>query len=157
MDQAVSDLYGNRLRVRACGICTEGNSLLLVNHRGLSAGDFWAPPGGGVELGESAVDALRREFLEETGLEVEVAEFLFACELLRQPLHAIELFFKVRISGGELKSGSDPESGARQLITAARFLTASEIAALRSDAVHGIIDKHREIGQISSLRGYFKL
>ena len=50
----VSQQFGNRLRLRVSGICTEGNRLLLVKHRGLGAlGELWIPPGGEVEWGQS--------------------------------------------------------------------------------------------------------
>jgi len=57
-----------RLRpaVRAL-VVTPDASLLLVRFRfrGLR---FWAPPGGGIEPGESEIEALRRELAEEVGL-----------------------------------------------------------------------------------------
>lgn len=37
-------------------------------------------PGGHVEFGESAGTALRREMIEETGIEVEVGSFIGVCE-----------------------------------------------------------------------------
>ena len=82
MDKSVLELYGNRLRVRVCGICIRNDQLLLVNHRGLVEGDFWSFPGGGMQFGETAKECLTREFMEETGLTVEVGDFLFTCEFI---------------------------------------------------------------------------
>src|ERR1700751_4920301 len=95
MENEVQKFYGNRLRVRACGICVKNNALLMVNHTGVSSTDFWSPPGGGIQLSERAEDCLAREFNEEVGLSIEIGKFLFACEFIQPPLHSIELFFEV--------------------------------------------------------------
>ena len=67
----IDKIYGNRVRVRTCGIYWKDNMILMVNHLGLGPANFWAPPGGGVEYGESLTRALEREFEEETGLKRE--------------------------------------------------------------------------------------
>lgn len=157
MDPSVRQLYGDKTRVRVCGICVEGDKILLVNHSGLRDGDFWAPPGGGVHFGETATDALRREFLEETGLRIDVGDFLFVCELVAPPLHSVELFFRVAQTGGTLHTGFDPEAGARQIIRQVRFHSFSELNDLPAESLHSIFGKHSEKAQIGSLRGYFKL
>ena len=56
------------LTVGVRGICydPENCTILLVKH---TYADEWALPGGGVEVGESTIDALKRELSEETGLE----------------------------------------------------------------------------------------
>ncbi len=158
MDKSVQEIYGNRVRVRICGICQVEDRLLLINHSGLADGSFWAPPGGGMEFGQSAKENLIREFKEETGLEVEVGTLLFVTELVRVPLHAVELFFSVKLRGGALKTGHDPEMGtAQQLIQEARFMTFLEIDALPLAAKHGAFGLVLGSGRIGELNGYFRI
>jgi 8-oxo-dGTP pyrophosphatase MutT (NUDIX family) len=46
-----------------------GGRLLMMNWRDPDSGELlWEPPGGGVEPGESDIEAARREWFEETGL-----------------------------------------------------------------------------------------
>lgn len=47
--------------------CFVGNELVIVYS---DMKGYWTPPGGGVELGETAEDALVREVLEETNMRV---------------------------------------------------------------------------------------
>src|SRR5688572_14409935 len=106
----IAKKYGNRVRIRACGLCWKDNSLLMVNHKGLTEGDFWAPPGGGVEFGQHATDALIREFEEETSIAIRPGNLLFTVEFMKPPLHAIELFFEAIHLHGDPITGIDPES-----------------------------------------------
>lgn len=154
MENAISEVYGGKVRVRACGLCWHGTSLLMVNHSGLNHGDFWAPPGGGIEFGASIVENLKREFLEETGLIVSTGRFLFGCEFIKQPLHAIELFFEVNAVGGELRTGSDPEL---QIIRDSRFIAFSEIKKLQASSVHSIFTRVQTPEELNNLRGFFTL
>lgn len=157
MTTPVQEIFGNKLRVRVCGICIHQGEILLVNHTGLGAIHFWAPPGGGIQTGESAHEALVREFKEETGLSIEVRDFLFACEFIRLPLHAVELFFQVSITGGNLTTGQDPELGNRQVIQDVRFFDDTQIRSIPLAHLHGIFKETSDIAQIGRLRGYFKL
>ncbi len=158
MDKSVQEIYGNRVRIRVCGICQTAGHLLLINHSGLVDGAFWAPPGGGMEFGHSAEENLIREFKEETGLEVEVGAFRFVTEFAVPPLHAIELFFYVTVKGGTLKAGHDPEMGsAKQLIQEVRFMTYQEIDALPLSSKHGAFGLSVGSGRIGELNGYFRI
>lgn len=143
-------LYGNRIRVRACGICIENDRVLMIGHRAiLGENTFWSPPGGGVEVGEMAEDALRREFLEETGLEVKVGKLLIMNEFVKLPLHGIELFFEVKKIGGELTLGHDPEMNlGEQLIQKVEWLSLDEIKRLNLSEKHQFWQKFGSFDEI---------
>jgi 8-oxo-dGTP diphosphatase len=158
MSNPVNETYGNRIRLRACGICVHEHQVLMVNHRFLSETDFWSPPGGGIEFGESAAACLMREFKEETGLDVRADNFLFTCEFIRPPLHAIEFFFAVTLLGGVVRKGTDPEADAgHQLIADVKFLPWNELKMMDPNAVHGAFRLVDEPVKISDLRGYFRI
>ncbi|MCE6987701.1 NUDIX domain-containing protein [Dyadobacter sp. CY323] len=153
VNDEIKELYGGFVRVRVCGICISDGKILLVNHSLYSKnGFFWAPPGGGIQFGESAVEALQREFREETGLTVEVGELLFVNEHIQAPLHAVELFFEIRSFQGVLSKGNDPEiSNSGQIIEEVKFMGWNDIREFDSDQVHSVFSR------LASLEGFRKL
>lgn len=104
------DRYKGSLRVRVSGIIIRDDSLLLVKLQPPTRPyPIWMPPGGGVKQGESLETALKRELLEEAGVEVKTGRLCLVHEFLEPPYHAIEFYFKAMISGGNLQKGTDPE------------------------------------------------
>ena len=71
---------------------------ILLAHR--SDIDWWNLPGGGMELGETLEETVKREVLEETGLQVAI-ERLVAVYSKPQKQEVV-LSFLCRITGGEL-------------------------------------------------------
>jgi 8-oxo-dGTP diphosphatase len=154
MERDVARVYGHKVRVRACGICVSENGLLMVNHHGITPSNFWAPPGGGVEFGNTIAETLKREFLEETGLEIEAGRFLFGCEYIHDPIHAIEVFYEVRPIGGKLKRGKDPEI---QIITEVRYMSFREVKELPVKEVHGIFRFTERVEDLEKLTGFYSI
>ena len=156
--QEVLRLYGNQLRLRVCGICIENDQILLLNHRGVGqTNTFWCPPGGGVQFGETATEALVREYEEETGLEIVVQDLLFVHESVRPPLHAVELFFEVKIRRGIARIGTDPEmSAGTQIIQELRWLHFEEIKNFPPNEVHVLFQACESLADVKNLKGYLK-
>jgi 8-oxo-dGTP diphosphatase len=155
--QNIIEHFGNKLRVRVCGLCIENNRVLLVNHHSLNyKHDFWGPPGGGMEFGSSAAENLKREFYEETGISIEVEEFLFVHEYLKPPLHAIELIFQVRRVGGHLKIGHDPEMKMdEQIIKDVRFVPIDHLELMEKDTIHHLFKNVPKLDFIQQKGSYF--
>lgn len=157
MTSSVYQTFGNKTRIRVCGICTQQDGLLLINHSGIHTGGFWAPPGGGIEFGESLEMCLQRELMEETGLRISVGDFAFICEYIHLPLHAIEIFFKINVEGGILSAGIDPEMADNQIIKEVGFIPWKEIDSLKKESRHGIFNLLDTSSKIVDLKGHFKL
>jgi len=68
--------------VGALIVNNEGKILLAKSHKWF---DKYTLPGGHIEVGESMIDAVRREVKEEVGLEVEVVEMLLVQEAIFAP------------------------------------------------------------------------
>jgi 8-oxo-dGTP diphosphatase len=152
MDAEIANLYGNKVRVRACGLCRQAGKLLLVNHSGINETAFWAPPGGGVDFSVSIQETIQKEFLEETNLTVAVGSFAFGTEFVRPPLHAIELFYEVSITGGHLSRGFDPELN---IIREAAFFSDDEILSLPLEQLHGIFRHYAASNGLRDLKGFY--
>jgi ADP-ribose pyrophosphatase YjhB (NUDIX family) len=88
--------------------------------------EIWRPPGGGVRPGEEFEAGVRREALEELGVEIELERFLVSSEaVFRSDGDVIEWrthVFSARTQAGELRPVDTHE------ISAARWGTTSELS-----------------------------
>lgn len=158
MEEKIIEKFGNKLRVRACGILIEKGKILLVKHKSIGKdGMLWAPPGGGMQFGESAEKTVQREFEEETGLKIKVERYLFTHEFLKPPLHAIELFFEVSRIKGDLHRGYDPEMHKNeQIIVHVAFLDMNKIKEIDPISLHYVLRIVNNLNELLSLDGYIK-
>ncbi|TDH28849.1 NUDIX domain-containing protein [Segetibacter sp. 3557_3] len=71
-----------RFNIRVYGLLV-WNDQLLVSDEYIRGNYFTKFPGGGLEFGEGTRDCLRREFMEETGLEVVVRDHLYTTDFFQ--------------------------------------------------------------------------
>ena len=84
--------------------------VLLVQHEKRGAW-YWLLPGGGVDYGETLIEATRREAREETGYEIDAGRLIIVCEAIEPAgRHIVNLVFAGDITGGELAVGQNDKS-----------------------------------------------
>lgn len=96
-------------RIRAAAAIVQEGALLLVRHEKDGRG-YWMLPGGGVQWGEGIDAAVRRELIEETGLEVSTGELLFVKDTIHPEgaRHMVHIVLRATVVGGELRPSQDP-------------------------------------------------
>jgi 8-oxo-dGTP diphosphatase len=117
MSRAPSSTDGRRYPARPIvgvgALVIDAGSILLVERGREPLKGWWSLPGGVVEAGEPLEAAVRREVLEETGLEVEVIEFVTVFERIlrdaegRVEYHYVLADYLCRATGGSLFARDD--------------------------------------------------
>jgi ADP-ribose pyrophosphatase YjhB (NUDIX family) len=87
--------------------------VLLVLRGGIPMKGEWSLPGGVLETGETIVEGMKREILEETGLRVEAVRFAGVYDRIlrdadgKPQYHYVLVDHVCKVVGGVLKAGSD--------------------------------------------------
>jgi 8-oxo-dGTP diphosphatase len=81
------------ISIRVYGILVNEKQQVLVSDEYIRGNYFTKFPGGGLEKGEGTRDCLKREFMEEMGLPVEVGNHIYTTDFYQQsafnPAHQI--------------------------------------------------------------------
>ncbi len=99
--------------IRYQGAIIRDDQLLLIQHREHASGrTYWILPGGGREEYESEEECVRREMLEETGLNVSIERLLMEDSDLPEGIYQRYKTYLCRVISGEAKPGYEPEEEA---------------------------------------------
>jgi 8-oxo-dGTP diphosphatase len=132
--------YPERPIIGVGAVIIREDRVLLVRRATEPLKGEWSVPGGMLELGEKLRDGVRREVLEETGLEVEPGEVLdvfdsiFRDEQGRTQYHYVLIDYLCRLLLGEAKAGSD--------VSEVRWVQEHELAAMGlRDSIEQVVRK----------------
>ncbi len=102
------ELSHKKIRVRVAGLVIRNDEILLIAHK-KGNNVYWLLPGGGVEYRESLDEALKREFLEELGLEVSVGDIAMIADSIEPngKRHIINIVFWCTLISETIQLGND--------------------------------------------------
>jgi 8-oxo-dGTP diphosphatase len=107
-------------RIRVSAVLRWEGRVLLCRHEKAGRGEYWLLPGGGVNSGESLVQALRRELEEEVGVgedltfegPVAVVDSI-APKLSFSARHVVHIIFAADLSGRSLERVTSTDAAVR--------------------------------------------
>jgi ADP-ribose pyrophosphatase YjhB (NUDIX family) len=119
-------------------VATDEQGRLLMIQRGHDPGaGLWSIPGGRIEPGETDAQALVREMLEETNLQVKVGRLIGRVQRPGLAGSVIDIRdYAATVTGGTLRAGDDAAD--------ARWVTPAELARL--EVTEGLIEALTEWG-----------
>ncbi len=136
-----------RFRPAIYGILIQDDDVLLVRAPQASEGVVGFP-GGGIELGEAPLHALRREFSEETGLEIEPLRLLWATTgFHRSRQHPqqqlLGIYWQVHMVGGTLRPGGNSDDVDAAFFCPLRALPVGQMLGVDREAVQWLAHRLR--------------
>lgn len=118
----------------------DGDAILLIERGQEPLKGHWTLPGGLVEAGELLEDAVRREIIEETGLQVEPLSVVEIFERIlrdgegKPEYHYVIVDYLCSLTGGTLSAASD--------VARAAWVRREDLSAYRlSEGTLGVIEK----------------
>ena len=94
----------NPHRIAAGGIILKDDSMLLVRYGTTDGGSYLVGPGGALDEGENAVEAIIRETLEETGVRVRPRRVLWIEDLQCSRFKMCKIWMLCDVVWGDVRS-----------------------------------------------------
>jgi 8-oxo-dGTP pyrophosphatase MutT (NUDIX family) len=138
----MTDAGIQRFRPAIYGVLLQGNEVLLVRApQTLDA--VVGFPGGGIELGEAPLDALCREFSEETGLEIAPLRLLWATTGFHRSRQnpqqqLLGIYWEVRAIGGTLRPGGNDDDVDEAFFCALHALPLGQMLGVDREMAQGL-------------------
>lgn len=89
--------------VRVYGILLNANNEVLISDEKALSVAFTKFPGGGLEYGEGLIDALKREYMEECNLEIEVLRHVYTTDFYEKSSfnesQIISIYYQIQALG----------------------------------------------------------
>lgn len=79
--------------INSRGVIVYDSKLLVIKHLG---DNFMALPGGHLKFGEDVITCLKRELIEELGVEPEIGRLLYINTFIENASEYVEFFFEVK-------------------------------------------------------------
>lgn len=141
--------YPDYPRVGVGAVVLRGEHVLLVRRGGQPSSGKWSLPGGMVELGETTIDAVRREVAEECSCEIRVVDVAGVITRIvrdgdgRVRYHWVLVDYLAYADSDRIAAGTDAAE--------ARWATLAEIERL--DVTDGLLDMiHRALALAAAHR-----
>ena len=133
-------------RIGVYGLLLNNDSILMQRHPELNV---FGLPGGEVENIETLNQALRREFLEETGLTVSVKNLLTVTDEFFSVsdihYHSFNIFYYVKLQGGKILTNGNGDDTAE-----VKFIPLKDLGPEKTQwAFHSAINLHKKLNQIA--------
>lgn len=101
--------------ISAGGVIIINGKILMIKRKNEPESGKWTIPGGAINIGEKIKDGLKREILEETGVNVDVKNLIDVTEKIAKDNHGVIKYHYVIVDylceyvSGEIKASSDAQ------------------------------------------------
>jgi ADP-ribose pyrophosphatase len=124
--------YPDHPRVAVGAVVFKDGCVLLVRRGQPPAEDFWAIPGGSVEIGETLREAAEREIQEETGIQIRASKPIYTFDVIDRDAAGKVRFHYVIVDLAAAYVRGEPSPGDDAL--EARWISAEEINDIKVSA-----------------------
>ncbi|WP_343634301.1 NUDIX hydrolase [Fluviicola sp.] len=96
-----------RFNIRIYGVCINERNEVLLSDETYRDLNFTKFPGGGLEFGEGTIDCLKREFMEEFNLEIEVGPLFYLTDFFQvsafsEDDQVISIYYRIKADTDQL-------------------------------------------------------